>query len=104
MALPEKFQVEVAYGIPERQAVISLWIEPGATVAEAVQQSGMVDLFPEIDIRSSKFGIFGRRAESTAVLAPGDRVEIYRDLVMDPKMARRLRANADDHPIAPGGS
>ena len=99
MALPEKFQVEVAYGIPERQAVISLWIEPGATVAEAVQQSGIAALFPEIDMPSSKFGIFGRRAESTAVLAPGDRVEIYRDLVMDPKMARRLRANANVHPI-----
>ena len=84
--------IEVVYALPARQELIELELEPGATVADAVRASGLARRHPEIDPERGPFGIFARRAPPTRVLRPGDRVEIYRPLRVDPKEARRRRA------------
>ena len=88
----EQFEVEVAYAKADEQAVLTITIEQGLTVKQAVERSHITERFPEIDIESSKFGIFGKAAKADAVLNPGDRVEIYRPLIADPKTARKKRA------------
>lgn len=96
--------VEVAYALPHQQKIISLLVEPGTSALQAVERSGIVKFFPEIDISSARMGIFGQSlgtkgldAAANHLLQQGDRVEIYRPLLVDPKDARRKRAekNAD---------
>jgi len=91
--------VEVAYALPHQQKIIELLVEPGTTAMQAVERSGIVKIFPEIDITDAKMGIFGQalgvkglNPPDTYILHPGDRVEIYRPLTSDPKDARRKRA------------
>lgn len=85
-------RVEVAYALPEEQAVLALEVEEGTTAGEAIERSGIAQRFPGIDIHPDRIGIFGERAGADARLRDGDRVEIYRPLLVDPKEARRRRA------------
>lgn len=85
--------VEVTYAIPQRQAVLRLDLPAGSTVAEAIRDSGMRDLFPGLVIDSGAIGIFSRKVPMDQVLRDGDRVEIYRPLLADPKEVRRERAS-----------
>lgn len=99
MADFDLISVEVAYALPHTQKIIALLVKPGTTALQAAQQSRITDYFPEIDLANAAMGIFGQ-ALGTKGLAPaaehvlhqGDRVEIYRPLVVDPKDARRRRA------------
>lgn len=84
--------VEVAYALPHNQKVISLKVPSGATVAQAIEQSGILADFPEIDLATAKVGIFGKQAKLDVVLRDKDRVEIYRPLIADPKEVRKKRA------------
>ena len=95
----EPIAVEVAYALPNKQKIIEVLVEPGSTAFDAVCQSKITDFFPEIDIENAKLGIFGQalgtRGLKTAkeyILRKGDRVEIYRPLIADPKEVRRRRA------------
>lgn len=92
MAAAEPLEVEVAYARPQQQVLLRLQLPSGATVADAVQASGLCERFPEIDLARDGVGIFGRRVVLGEVLQPGDRVELYRPLIADPKEARRRRA------------
>lgn len=83
--------VEVAYARPDKQVIISIQIKAGSTVEQAVMQSGVLQQFPEIDLDKNKLGIFGKLGKKTAELKSGDRVEIYRPLIADPKEVRRKR-------------
>lgn len=87
-------KVEVAYALPERQQILVLEVEDGCTVFEAAQRSGIAERFPELDLASADMGIFGHTVANpkTATLKEGDRVEIYRPLVADPKEVRKARA------------
>ncbi len=85
-------KVEVSYALPERQTVRALEVEPGVTVEEAIRASGILEEHPEIDLKENKVGIFGKVTRLDTVLRDGDRVEIYRPLIADPKEARRRRA------------
>ncbi len=85
-------QVEVAYALPDEQVVRVVEGEPGMTVQQAIERSGILELHPEIDLASTKVGVFGKATKLDAVLYPGDRVEIYRPLIADPKEARKKRA------------
>ncbi len=78
--------------MPTRQLLLPVRVRRGATVEQAVRACGILEMFPEIDLMSSTVGIFGERVAWTRVLADGDRVEIYRSLIADPKQARRRRA------------
>jgi putative ubiquitin-RnfH superfamily antitoxin RatB of RatAB toxin-antitoxin module len=84
--------VEVVYALREEQALIALDLPEGATVRQAIEQSGLLQRFPDIDPARMSVGIFGRLTTGDARLHDGDRVEIYRLLVVDPKDARRHRA------------
>ncbi len=84
-------RIEVVYALRDEQALIALELEDGATARQAVERSGLVTRFPDIDPARMRVGIFGRAMEADTVLRDGDRVEIYRPLEADPKEARRAR-------------
>jgi putative ubiquitin-RnfH superfamily antitoxin RatB of RatAB toxin-antitoxin module len=86
--------VEVAFALPTEQKIIALKIEEGATAYDAVRLSKVGVIYPQIDIDSDPMGIFGKAIKDpkTTVLKEGNRVEIYRPLIADPKEARAKRA------------
>ncbi|MDH5471957.1 MAG: RnfH family protein [Gammaproteobacteria bacterium] len=83
--------VEVAYARPDQQVILGLDVPVGATVEQAIKESGVLDSFPEIDLTKNKVGIFGKLTKLVTELNTGDRVEIYRALIADPKEVRRQR-------------
>ena len=87
-----KIRVEVAYALPHRQALIAVEMEESGTVDEAIQCSGVLAAFPGIDLQRAKVGIFGRLVSLGTRVQDGDRVEIYRPLIVEPKHGRRMRA------------
>ena len=89
---PAKLQVEVAYATPERQAIVRVEVPPGCTVGEAIERSAIREQFPDMVVQSDRVGIFSRKVALDHVLRSGDRVEIYRPLIADPKESRRKRA------------
>lgn len=89
-----KIQIEVVYAKQEQQALLKLMVEEGTTAQQAVDQSGILQQFPEIDPTQLKLGIFSKAIKSETVLRERDRVEIYRPLIADPKAVRRSRAEA----------
>lgn len=86
--------VEVVYGLPQHQVLLSLKVPLGTTALEAVHQSDIAEHFPAIDMSTAKMGIFSNTMSDPAsyTLKEGDRVEIYRPLTADPKEVRRRRA------------
>lgn len=85
-------RVEVVYALRERQALLAVELEEGGTVEQVIRQSGILKAFPEIDIARSNVGIFGRPVSLDTLVRDGDRVEIYRPLIAEPRDARRRRA------------
>jgi hypothetical protein len=85
-------KVEVVYALSEEADAVSVNLPAGATLRDAVVASGVARRHPEISLEKQAFGIFGKRAPLEARLSPGDRVEVYRALALDPKEARRRRA------------
>ncbi|MGH8283598.1 MAG: RnfH family protein [Gammaproteobacteria bacterium] len=92
MASAETVHVEVVYARPDVQSLVSLRLAAGVSVRKAIEKSGLLEKFPEIDITRNKMGIFGKPVPPDMPLREGDRVEIYRMLLKDPKEARRERA------------
>lgn len=82
----------MVYARPERQVLRSLEVADGTSLIEAVRQSGILQEFPEIDLTTARLGVFGKIRHGADTLRDGDRVEIYRPLLIDPKQARRKRA------------
>ncbi len=91
-SLGPPLEIEVVFALPERQRLVALTMEPGATVADAVAESGLADEFPDHDIAGAKLAVFGRLASRERPLRNGDRVEILRPLKADPKEVRRQLA------------
>lgn len=92
-------RVEVAYALPEKQTLLSLSVPAGTTALEAVEQSGILVSFPQIDVNTDKMGVFSQVLGTKGLDDPAsyklrerDRVEIYRPLIADPKEVRRRRA------------
>lgn len=84
--------VEVAYALPEKQYLQRVKLEEGATVEEAIRASGLLTLRNDIDLAKNKVGIYSRPVKLADTVKDGDRVEIYRPLIADPKELRRQRA------------
>lgn len=86
--------VEVAYALPHKQKILTLNVPEGTSMLDAVRLSGMDQHFPELDLESAPLGIFGKAVPKPAerVLQSGERVEIYRPLIADPKEVRKQRA------------
>lgn len=87
-------RVEVAYALPEKQKIIALEVEDSCTVREAVRRSNINVFFPDVDVETIKVGIFGKAVRNAEehILKDGERVELYRELKVDPKQARANRA------------
>jgi hypothetical protein len=88
----QPIQIEVAFAKPEVQVIVPLQVPPATTAAEAIQRSELGARFPELEPLTYKYGIFGKVCTPDQTLRDGDRVEIYRPLIADPKQVRRDRA------------
>lgn len=83
--------IEVAYATKQVQRIISLQIEAGSSIAAAIKKSGILECFPEINLHQHAVGVFSELKQLGDTLKEGDRIEIYRPLITDPKEARRKR-------------
>ena len=88
----QNIQVEVVLAMADRQELVALEVSAGTTLAEAITQSGLPGMFEGFELNLENVGVFGRKASPEQVLQAGDRVEIYRPLIADPKEERRQRA------------
>lgn len=86
--------IEVVYALPEKQRLLSLTVPYGTTMRQAVEMSGMEQYFPGVELGDAPLGIFGKAVPrpDERILEDGERVEIYRPLLADPKEARKQRA------------
>lgn len=91
-AQSKTIQIEVVYGLAHKQKLLSLPISEGTTVEQAISESGIIALFPEIDLSENKVGIWNKAVKLSTVLENLDRIEIYRPLIADPKEVRKRRA------------
>jgi putative ubiquitin-RnfH superfamily antitoxin RatB of RatAB toxin-antitoxin module len=91
----QQIDVEVVYARERQQALLAVRGPEGLTVGDAIERSGILARFPEIDLASNKVGIFGKVTKLDQPLQSGDRVEIYPPLIADPKEARKQRAAED---------
>ncbi len=90
-------QVGVAYSESAQQIWLNIEVPDDATVKAAIEKSGILRMFPHIDLASQKVGVFGKLVKLEAALRPGDRVEIYRQITCDPQtVPRRDGVGGDD--------
>lgn len=96
--MSNKIQIEVAFAAPDKQKILVVDVEQGTNVFEGAKNSGIDKVFPEIDFENVDMGIFGKvvRKPLEQELKAGDRIEIYRPLMIDPKQARLNRAAKKD--------
>lgn len=99
---PAVIRVEVAYARPDAQVIIPVEAAEDATVEQVILQSRIQERFPDIDLKTAKVGIFGKLGKLSAIVRAGDRVEIYRSLLADPKAVRKQRA-AEGKRMGKGG-
>ena len=92
MESAELIDVEVAYARSDAQTILKLRVPQGTTLEQAVRESGILERFPDIDLANNQLGVFGKLNKPNAELRNGDRVEIYRPLIADPKEVRKQRA------------
>lgn len=90
--MSEVLNVEVVYALPNKQEIIAQKLPAGTTVRQAIEASGLLLKYPEIDLAKNKLGVFAKLTKPDAVLRDQDRVEIYRPLIADPKEVRKQRA------------
>lgn len=92
MASEDCLQIEVVYARAEEQVLVTLNVPCGATVRDAIVRSGLTERFPEMAAMEGCVGIYGKTVAMDRELRAGDRVELYRPLIADPKQSRRHRA------------
>lgn len=91
-AMAEQIKIEVVYGTSQKQELLALSVDVGTTIEAAIKSSGIMAIFPEIDLTKNKVGVWNRTAKLTDTLEDLDRIEIYRPLIADPKEVRKRRA------------
>jgi putative ubiquitin-RnfH superfamily antitoxin RatB of RatAB toxin-antitoxin module len=94
--MAELVQVYVCYATAKREFVGTMQVAPGTTIGAAIEQSGVLQEFPEINLATAPVGIYAKKKTLDTVLRERDRIEIYRPLVADPKDSRRRRAAKKD--------
>lgn len=90
--MADMLPIQVCYALPQRQTLLDLSVQPGTTLQQAVEQSGILRELDGVDPQSARYGIFGKVKPPETVLQAHDRIEIYRPLQADPKEVRRQRA------------
>ncbi|MDT3735690.1 MAG: RnfH family protein [Denitratisoma sp.] len=93
MAESESLLIEIAFALPHRQELVHVQLPAGSTVQQAIEASGLMQKYSEIDLKRNKVGVFGKLSKLDAPLRDRDRVEIYRPLIADPKEVRKKRAD-----------
>jgi len=88
----DKITIEVVYGVPHKQKILTISIDEGTTVEQGIADSGITKLFPEIDLTINKVGVWNRAVKLSDILEDLDRIEVYRPLIADPKDVRKRRA------------
>ena len=101
--MANRIQVEVIYALPEEQNLLVVDVEEGVEISQVIQQSGVLKLYPELDLDTMKVGLFGKIAVMSQKVRDKDRIEIYRPLIADPKEVRKKRA-AEGKALKKGGS
>ena len=91
-AKPATIRVEIAYARPDEQAIVPIEVPEGTTLEQVILRSRIQERFPEIQLQTAKVGVFGKLSKLSAAVRAGDRVEIYRPLLADPKEVRKKRA------------
>jgi len=86
--------IEVIYALPQEQILWSTRVSEGSSIRAGIQASGILNHYPELDLDTLNVGVFGKAASLQAALREGDRIEIYRPLIADPKEVRKQRAAA----------
>lgn len=102
--MSESIAVEVVYALPQRQELMRLKLPAGGTVLQAIEASGLLQKYPEIDLAKNKVGVFGKLSRLDTALRDRDRVEIYRPLLADPKEVRKKRADEGKQTKKGGGT
>lgn len=87
-------KISVSYAHPEKPAWMRLDVDEGCTLRAAIERSGILWRYEDIDLERNKVGVFGKIKPLDTVLAEGDRVEIYQPIVIDPKTAPRRKRGA----------
>jgi putative ubiquitin-RnfH superfamily antitoxin RatB of RatAB toxin-antitoxin module len=100
--MADQINVEVVYALAETQELARLSLPQGSTALQAVEASGLLTKYPEIDLKRNKIGVYAKLAKADTVLRDRDRVEIYRPLIADPKEVRKQRA-AEGKAMKKGG-
>jgi putative ubiquitin-RnfH superfamily antitoxin RatB of RatAB toxin-antitoxin module len=90
--MAEEVQIVVSYATPQEEFIHPMRVAPGTTIVQAIEGSGVLARFPEINLVTQPVGIYGKKKTLDTVLRERDRIEIYRPLVADPKESRRKRA------------
>ncbi|MFT4924487.1 MAG: putative ubiquitin-RnfH superfamily antitoxin RatB of RatAB toxin-antitoxin module [Phenylobacterium sp.] len=90
--MSKQIKVEVVYGLPQQQSLLALNVDEGLTIEDVINVSGILALYPEIDLPSTKVGIWSKTKKLTELIRENDRIEIYRPLIADPKEVRKRRA------------
>ncbi len=90
--MAEMINVDVCYALATKQEIVRLTLPEGASLQQALEASGLLAKFPEIDIKKNKFGIWNKLSKLDSLLRNQDRIEIYRPLIADPKEVRKQRA------------
>ncbi len=88
-------KIGIAYALPKRQAWFDVELPEGSSIKDAVERSGILKQFPEINLEQQKVGVFGKISKLDVVLNDGDRVEIYRPITCDPKTVPRKSKGGD---------
>ncbi len=86
-----EIEVEIVYALPERQYLYKVQLKTGSNVGEAIHNSGLLELRTDINLQNNKLGIYSHPVKLDHLLKNGDRIEIYRPLIADPKKIRNLR-------------
>jgi putative ubiquitin-RnfH superfamily antitoxin RatB of RatAB toxin-antitoxin module len=88
----DSLNIEIVYALPHKVDLIRLKLPHGCSLQQALEVSGLMQKYPEIDLKGGRFGIYGKLCNPNTLLRDQDRVEIYRPLLADPKEVRRRRA------------
>jgi len=87
-----KMNIEVVYALPSEQLIFTVTLDAGASAEDAIMASGILRKYPDIDLKKNKLGVYSRLIKLDTELVDGERVEIYRPLIADPKEMRKRRA------------
>lgn len=88
------FNIELIYALPKEQKIFAITVNPGVTIEQAIIKSNILNEYPEINLEVNLVGVFSQRKPLSYELKNGDRIEIYRELIADPKEVRRNRAQS----------